>query len=160
VQEFPFKLPVSDESKDALLARLDISADIQATACDIMAEELQTQVDGCERRLADLLDQCAKHKKSRSTQRRRKASTTPKPLTARQAEAVEASGDFDGDIPKAARRCGISPKAMRNRLELAWKKIGQRPILNAMKAKTRRLPTDKRGQEVVFSNEGIDDSDE
>ena len=57
---------------------------------------------------------------------RRKADT--KQLTAKQVEAVEAYADFNGDIPKAANRCGISPKAMRNRLKGAFKKIGKQPL--------------------------------
>ena len=97
-------------------------------------------------------------KPQRPKRRRRKADA--KKLTPKQAEAVEAYAYFNGDIPKAAKRCGISPRAMRDRLEGAWTKIGERPIRNAMKAKARRLTTDKRGQEVVFSNDETEDFDE
>ncbi|MCR9293902.1 MAG: hypothetical protein NXI32_14345 [bacterium] len=92
--------------------------------------------------------------------KRRRRQTDPKPLTPKQAEAVEAYAEFNGDIPKAAKRCGISPKAMRDRLTGAWKKIGERPVQNAMRAKTQRLPSDKRGQSVVFSNDETEYSDD
>jgi len=51
-----FTSPVSDDSKELVLRRLHISAAVQTTACTIMAEELQEQVEGCERRLGELLD--------------------------------------------------------------------------------------------------------
>lgn len=98
------------------------------------------------------------HKLRRPKRRRRKADA--KKVTPKQAEALKAYADLNGDIPKAAKRCGISPRAMRDRLEGAWTKIGERPIRNAMKSKAQRLTTDKRGQEVVFSNDGTTDSDE
>lgn len=50
----PFQLPQCD-GPDAVLARLDISSDVQATACKILAEELQEQVESCERRLEGIL---------------------------------------------------------------------------------------------------------
>lgn len=108
--------------------------------------------EGVTREAIDLqkLRAAAKPKRSK---RRRKVNAARKQLTPKQTQAVEAYADLDGDIPKAARRCGISPKAMRNRLEGAWKKIGKRPMMNAIKAKTKGLPTDKRGQEIVFSDE-------
>jgi hypothetical protein len=93
------------------------------------------------------------HVASKRKRRRPKTGSKSKPLTTKQAEAVQAYGELDGDIPKAARRCCISPKAMRNRLDGAWKKIGKRPMTNAIKAKMSRLPTDKRGQETVPSDE-------
>lgn len=98
------------------------------------------------RRRLPALPLAAKPKRSK---RRIQRKVDPKQLTAKQAEAVQAYGDSNGNIPKAARRCGISPRAMRNRLEGAWVKIGKRPMMNAIKAKTKGLPMDRRSQEDV-----------
>jgi hypothetical protein len=86
--------------------------------------------------------------KSKRAKRRRRSGRKrdPKRLTPKQAEAIQAYADHNGDIPEAAKRCSITPKSMRDRLEGAWKKIGKRSTTNAIKAKTTKLPTDKRGQ--------------
>lgn len=49
-----FTAAVSDDAKELTLWRLDLCADVQATACAIMAEELQYLVEAIERRLKQL----------------------------------------------------------------------------------------------------------
>jgi hypothetical protein len=90
---------------------------------------------------------------SSTRKRRHNRKGDPKRLTAKQSEALTAYAELNGDIPKAAKRCGISPKSLRDRLEGAWLKIGKRPVMNVAKVNTKRLPTDKRGQEIVLSKE-------
>jgi hypothetical protein len=90
---------------------------------------------------------------SSTRKRRHNRKGDPKRLTAKQSEALTAYAELNGDIPKAAKRCGISPKSLRDRLEGAWNKIGKRPVMDAAKVNTKRLPTDKRGQEIVLSKE-------
>jgi hypothetical protein len=87
------------------------------------------------------------------SRRRRRIDAAPKRLTTKQAEAVQAYADLNGDIPKAAKRCGISPKSMRNRLAGAWKKIPKQAATNTIKAKISRLLTDRRGQENLSSDD-------
>ena len=69
-----------------------------------------------------------------------------RPLTSKQAEAVQLVGEHKGNVSEAAKVAGISRQAMKKRYEEAMKKLGKAAL---PKPKTQRLPRDRRGQEIV-----------
>ena len=81
--------------------------------------------------------------------RRRKTPQNPRPITAKQTEAMQIVGECQGNLAEAARRIGINPKSLRERYDAACKKLGRK----AVKAMTKSFPKDRRGQEDVASSD-------
>jgi predicted DNA-binding protein (UPF0251 family) len=76
--------------------------------------------------------------------RRRRANRKQVPLTGKQLEAVELVGVHKGNFAAAARAAGKSRQALQSLYEKAMKKMGR--SASVLKAKTQRLPEDRRGQ--------------
>jgi predicted DNA-binding protein (UPF0251 family) len=79
----------------------------------------------------------------RPRRRRRMTDAPPRPLTAKQTEAVQIVGECKGNLAEAARRLGIDRATLKERYEAASEKLGKRAVKHA----TKSLPTDRRGQE-------------
>jgi transposase-like protein len=87
-----------------------------------------------------------KHAPSRRI-RRRKSDRKPRPLTPKQAEAVQLVSEHKGNVAAAARAAGVSRSVMYRQYEAGMKKLakaGSNP-----KVKTVPLPQDRRGQASV-----------
>lgn len=85
----------------------------------------------------------------RPKRRQRKTDAAPRPLTAKQAEAVQIVGECKGNYSEAARRLGVKdPKTVRQHYKAGLRKLGRK----AVKYATQRLPSDKRGQDNVSSD--------
>ena len=89
-----------------------------------------------------------KQQKPRRKRRRRKADSPP-PLTAKQTEAVQIVGECKGNIAEAARQLGRDPSTVRQHYQAGMGKLGKK----AVKHGTTRLPSDRRGQENVSSDD-------
>ena len=95
----------------------------------------------------------AKPGKRRRAKRRRTASV--RPLTERQREAMELYGTYNGKIDLIANKMGISRATVSQHLDAAWRKLPQfAPKKTSPSGRTRRLPTDRRGQVDVPDNRG------
>jgi DNA-binding CsgD family transcriptional regulator len=81
-------------------------------------------------------------KRSGKRRTRNRPPATPKPLTAKQVEAVQMVGDCKGNFAEAARRLGVTSKTVRQHYRAAITKTGQTVVKHATKA----LPSDRRGQ--------------
>ena len=83
-----------------------------------------------------------------------------KPLTAKQAEAVQIVGECKGNIVDAARKLGKDPATVRQAYQAAMAKLGQKA---PVKHQTKAAPTDRRGgadvSDIDDARRGID-SDE
>jgi len=84
----------------------------------------------------------------KTKRRRRKTDAAPRPITAKQAEAVQIVGECKGNITEAARRLGVSAKTVRQNYQAGLGKLGRKAVKHA----TQRLPSDKRGQDNVSSD--------
>jgi hypothetical protein len=78
--------------------------------------------------------------------RRRTPDRRAKPLTPRQAEAMQMVGEHKGNYSAAARAMGVTPQRVRALYGEACQKLG---ISATKKGKAGRLPTDRRGQPTV-----------
>jgi hypothetical protein len=83
--------------------------------------------------------------RQRPKERRRRPAAEPKPLTAKQVEAVQIVGECRGDFAEAARRLKRDRKTIVGHYEAAQEKLGK----SAVKAATQPLPKDRRGQENI-----------
>lgn len=81
--------------------------------------------------------------------RRRKTDAAPRPLTPKQTEVVQIVGECKGNLAEAARRLGIDRATVEEYYEAANKKLGKQAVKHA----TRNLPTDKRGQDNLSSDD-------
>ena len=82
--------------------------------------------------------------------RRGTVSGKPKPLTPRQAEAVQIVGECRGVIAEAARRLGRDPKTIAQTYKIAMGKLGKSVVRST--DKTRIFPRDQRGNETVWTD--------
>ena len=82
---------------------------------------------------------------SKVPRRRRKMPPKPRPLTAKQVEAMQLFGECKGNFTEAARRAGVVPNSFRERYIAACTKLGKRTI-RTPKPKTVKLTEDRRGQ--------------
>lgn len=82
--------------------------------------------------------------------RRRRSTPQPKPLTARQTEAMKHHGDCQGKIAEIARRMGVVRKTAAQHVKAAFTKLGKNV---PTKAKTTSLKTDRRGQADVAKSD-------
>jgi len=64
-------------------------------------------------------------KAARGKKPRRTGSRKPRPVTARQAEAMERVGECKGDVTKAAKSMGVTPKTVRELLSAGYAKLGK-----------------------------------
>jgi len=81
--------------------------------------------------------------KPKRKRRRRKTESKTRALTAIQAEVVHIVGECKGNISEAARRLGKNRKTVDESYKSAMKKLGK----SAVKHQTKRLSSDRRGQE-------------
>jgi DNA-binding CsgD family transcriptional regulator len=88
-------------------------------------------------------------KPNRSRRRRRKTDAAPRPMTAKQTEAVQIVGECKGNFSEAARRLGVSPKTVREHYQAGLRKLGRKAVKHA----TQRLPSDRRGQDSISSDD-------
>jgi hypothetical protein len=86
---------------------------------------------------------------NRPKRRRRKADAVPRPLTAKQAEAIQIVGECKGNFSQAAARMGLDRATVRQHYNAGMGKLGRK----AVKHGTQRLPSDKRGQDNVYSDD-------
>ncbi len=87
----------------------------------------------------------AGEKKASLRRSRRRQITPVRSLTPKQVEAVQIYGECKGNLTKAAGNIGIDRTSFKERLDAAYKKLGQKPP-KRQGARTRRLPQDRRGQ--------------
>ena len=85
-------------------------------------------------------------KPKRSRRRRRKTDAAPRPLTAKQTEAVHIVGECKGNFTEAAARMGLDAATVRQHYNAGMAKLGGK----AVKHGTQRLPSDRRGQDNVI----------
>lgn len=89
-------------------------------------------------------------KKQGSKRKRRRTSPRAEaPLTNKQVEAMQLVGECKGNFAAAAKAAGKSRQAMKKLYDKGASKVG----LAAPKHRTQRLPTDRRGQEMIPSPE-------
>lgn len=117
--------------------------DAKETDWPSIVAELKTIEDAALRKLL------AAGGKRKVTRRRRKSDNMPKPLTAKQLEAVQIVGECKGNITKAAEQVGIDRKSMQERYDAAMTKLGA----SAVKHKTKQLGNDKRGQANIVGGD-------
>lgn len=99
---------------------------------------------------ADLGGATGKAKGNRKRKRRRrKTPQKPRPLTEKQTEAILIVAECKGNLAEAAWRLGIDRSSLKERYEAACKKLGRR----AVKAMTKSIPVDRRGQEDVAGSD-------
>jgi hypothetical protein len=82
-----------------------------------------------------------KRKRKRTSDKPRK----PRPLTATETETIQIVGECKGNVAAAARRLGKDRKTVEESYRTGLGKLGK----EAYRYKTRLLPRDKRGQEVI-----------
>jgi predicted DNA-binding protein (UPF0251 family) len=85
----------------------------------------------------------------RVKRRRRKTDAAPRPITAKQLEAAQIVAECKGNFSEAARRLGVSAKTVREHYHAGLQKLGRK----AVKHGTQRLPSDRRGQDSVSSDD-------
>jgi hypothetical protein len=90
----------------------------------------------------------AESKRTSQRKRRRQPRREPIPLTEKQAEAVHLISEHKGDFAAAGKAAGKSRQAMAKLYKKAMKKLG-RSAGPFNSPKTRRLPTDFRGQATL-----------
>jgi len=88
---------------------------------------------------------------AKNNQRKHRQHQPKTKLTAKQLAAVEAFGKCDLNYSRTARRLGLSIPSARERIEAAYKKLGQQV---PTKSKTQALPTDHRGQATISADYG------
>jgi hypothetical protein len=99
--------------------------------------------------------------KPRAKRCRRRASRV-RPLTELQRLAAELHGKHNGKISAIAQEMGIGHSTVIQHLKAVWKKLPHlAPKKTGPAGRARRLPTDRRGQEMVTDNDGdFDDGDD
>lgn len=110
--------------------------------------DLLKAVDAKRKHLAEANAKIDRTKKS--PRRRRKSNRKTRPLTAKESEALQIIGDYKGNVSAAALQLRITRQALKKRYDKAHKKLGTMPML---KAKTKSLPTDKRGQANISESD-------
>jgi DNA-binding NarL/FixJ family response regulator len=105
-------------------------------------------------RVREILTTCLEEQapaveRKRPKRRRRKTDAVPRPLTAKQAEAIQIVGECKGNFAQAADRIGRDRATVRQHYNAGMKKLGR----TAVKHRTQQLPSDKRGQDSVSSDD-------
>lgn len=82
--------------------------------------------------------------------RRRRRTVSMKPLTGLQRKALELCGLHQGKLADIAREMDITRQAASKHLDAAWRKLpGLAPRKGGKPGRTRRMPTNRRGQADV-----------
>ncbi len=85
--------------------------------------------------------------RQRANRKRKQPSADVKPLTVKQAQAVQVVGECEGNYAKAAKRLGVDRTTVKEHYLAAMAKLGQQATRG--KPKKQRLPTDRRGQSNI-----------
>ena len=82
--------------------------------------------------------------------RRKRASSKPRQLTAKQLEAAQIVGECKGNFAEAARRLGKDRKTVKQSYDAAMKKLGKEAVATHQ---TRWYPRDRRGQAYLTAED-------
>jgi predicted DNA-binding protein (UPF0251 family) len=88
-------------------------------------------------------------RKAKKPSRRRQPTREARPITPKEVEAVQLVGQHKGNVAAAARQAGKSRTAMKKLYDKAHRKLASVKTPKGEQMKTRRLPTDRRGQATV-----------
>jgi len=100
--------------------------------------------------IADVMDGKARRKRGR------RAAGKPRPLTARQLEALGRVAECKGNIAEAARQLGVDRKTVRQHVDAGLTKLSlslPQYLRDHKPGKTLKQPTDLRGQETLASDD-------
>ena len=87
--------------------------------------------------------------KARGPKRRRKGKRTERPLTEKQAEALQMYGECKGNISEIARTLGISRQATLDRVKAGHRKLGVSWTYMKAKTRTQKLSEGGRGETLL-----------
>jgi hypothetical protein len=103
------------------------------------------------RQVADAV--AVEYEKAHAGRRRRRwHERKQRPMTAKQAEAVQIVGECKGNLAQAAKRIGIGRKTLKERYDAGMKKLG-RADLGTQRRFLQRLKHDRRGQVDLANGE-------
>ena len=157
-----YRQPLSDENRSRVEGALSPLAheDLQRLRAQVKGESTQTANRLREELLhrqpgsntsptGDSEDGATKKEASKKggepSEPRKTRRTISKPLTDKQAEALQVVAECQGNYTKAGKRMGIGRKAAEQRYKAAMKKMGKKIIKHA----TEQMPVDLRGQPTV-----------